>query len=304
MSLQSFPIVGLTKGFQTNVKPAMLPENAWALLENSYTWRERELKREGRQLLGRLRRVLTAQSLGTTPAGPPATVTFANIFTTLGITQLQAEIEAGSLVITVGAPDTATFTDNGNGTFTVTGAGVAAGSFVNYITGHVVLQFTALVGGAAITANINYFPTLPIMGIVQREVAALNDEQTIWFDEVYAYIWNGTGFQEFIPGTVWNGTNSDFFWAFNYRGVNPQDRLLFVTNDVVTAANPIRYTDGITWTDFAPIIADAPNPQSKLFQCRILIAYYGRLLALNTWEGTTAGGYGGAVNIFNRCRFS
>ena len=36
----------------------------------------------------------------------------------------------------------------------------------------------------------------------------------------------------------------------------------------------------------------------------ILIPYYGRLLALNTWEGTTAGGVAGAVNFFARCRFS
>ena len=51
MSLKPFPIVGLVKGQQTDVKPAMLPENAWQILENAYTFRERELKREGTQLL-------------------------------------------------------------------------------------------------------------------------------------------------------------------------------------------------------------------------------------------------------------
>src|SRR5208337_1573595 len=155
----------------------------------------------------------------------------------------------------VGAPDTATFTDQGNGNFTVTGAGVQVGSFVNYATGKVVLQFTALGGGATITANITYFPTLPVMGITLRDLAFINDYQTIWFDTKYAYIWNGTDFQEFIPGTTWNGTNSDFFWSTNYRGVNPQDRLFFTTNFVNDTLDPIRYTDGNTWTDFTPVLA-------------------------------------------------
>ena len=128
----------------------------------------------------------------------------------------------------------------------------------------------------------------------------MNQQQTIWFDTTYAYIWSGTQFQEFIPGTTWASTDSDFFWGFNYRGTNPQDRLFFVTNFVNTASNPIRYTDGVTWTTFVPLI----SATQTLFQARIIIAYYGRLLALNTWEGSTAGGAGAAVNIYNRCRFS
>lgn len=300
MSMQSFPIVGLTKGLQTNVKPAMLPDQAWAILENAYTFRERQLKREGRQFLGRLRRLLPSVLVGSTAAGPPDTVVIPNIFTSFLITEPQAEIEQGSLVINVTAPDLATFTDTGNGTFTVTGIGSAAGSYINYATGRVVLQFISLVGGANVNASLNYFPTLPVMGIPQRDIPTINDEQTIWFDTRYAYIWNGTGFQEFIPGTTWNGSNSDLFWSYNYRGSSVASRLLFVTNNVVNAANPMRYTDGITWTTFAP----QTSSTETLFQCRILIAYYGRLLALNTWEGTTAGGIGGSVNYFNRCRFS
>jgi hypothetical protein len=159
-----------------------------------------------------------------------------------------------------------------------------------------------------------------------------------------------------------------------------------VTNDVVNASNPIRYTDGSTWTNFEPILTATiitnqlvgtvttpwttfsgtlttpiiagsvsitvggvsftdvlengtltGNPVANtgtinyttgaivlnfspalsvdtkvlatysttgttfLCQCQILVAYYGRLLALNTWEGSS---YGTAVNIFNRCRFS
>jgi hypothetical protein len=300
MSLQSFPIVGLTKGLKNDVKSAMLPDQAWAVLENSYTFRERELKREGKKFLGRLRRAFVGQSLGTTPAGPPPTITL-NIFALSSITEPQAEIQSGSLVITVGAPDTATFTDLGNGTFAVTGDGVAAGSFINYITGVVVLNFTTLTGGSAITATFGYFPTLPVMGIPQREIPAINDEQTIWFDTKYAYSWNGVNFQEFIPGTTWAGTDADLFWSINYRGSSSAIRLLFTTND--SLLNPIRYTDGVTWTDFAPLLTDI-NTHTSLFQCLMLIPYYGRLLALNTWEGVTSVGASTSTNFFARCRYS
>lgn len=298
MSLQPITVVAFDGGgLQKKNKDFLNPPTAFSRLENAYAWRQEVRKREGLRLLGRLKRILEGESLGNTPAGPPNTVTIADIFTTLGITGENPSIEPGSLVITVAAPDAATFTDQGDGTFAVTGAGVAAGSYVNYATGEVVLQFTALAGGAAITADINYFPGLPVMGIPQREISAINDEQTIWFDTKYAYIWNGTSFQEFIPGTTWNATDSDFFWSTNYRGVNPEDRLFFTTNFVNTAANPMRYTDGSTWTTFSPLV-DATN---SLFQARILIPYFGRLLALNVWEGAAVGT---AVNVFNRCRFS
>lgn len=299
MSLQPITVLGFDQqgGLQKKNKAFLNPDTAFDQLQNAYAWRNQVKKREGLRLLGRLERLLSAQSLGMTAAGPPNTVTIADIFVTLGITGENPTLEPGTLVITVGAPDTATFTDQGDGTFVVTGAGVAAGSFVNYVTGQVILQFTALVGGSAITAALGYYPGLPVMGIPLREIAAINDEQTIWFDTKYAYIWNGTSFQEFIAGTTWNGTDSDFFWSTNYRGVNPQDRLFFTTNFVNTVANPMRYTDGTTWTTFAPAV-DGTN---FLFQARILIPYFGRLLAFNVWEGATVAG---SVNIFNRCRFS
>ncbi|HEY5236098.1 MAG TPA: hypothetical protein VIJ14_07970 [Rhabdochlamydiaceae bacterium] len=304
MSMQNFPIVGLTKGLQTNVQPAMLPDQALAFFQNEYCWRERWVKREGRQLLGRLTRVtfLTPASLGTTPPGV-TTLNFPNIFTTLGIPETLPgpEFEEGSLVITIGAPDAATFTDLGNGTFSVTGNGLAAGSFINYVTGNLTLNFIApTVGGAAITITFNYFPDLPVMGIPQRILANLNQTETIWFDTTYAYVWNGVGFQEFIPGTTWNGGNADFFWSYNYQGATSDIRLFWTTNFFNNAGSPIRYTDGVTWTDFAPLT----TATTSLFQSRIIIAYYGRLLMLNTWEGITAGGYTGATNFFNRCRFS
>jgi len=287
MSLQATPIFGYDRGgLNTYKKPLLLEDQQWQMLENWYPYRERMKKREGLLFLGRLQRIFTDSSLGTTPIGQ-TTITFADIFTTLGIPEPSAELNPGNLVITIGAPDTATFTDQGNGTFVATGLGVSAGSTVNYITGEVVLKFSApTTGGAAITANVNYFPSLPVMGITQYEQPGINVYTTIWFDTTYAYIWTGTQFQEFISGTTWDGTNSDFFWTTNYRGSDPSFRLFFATNFVNDAGSPMRYTDGSTWTTFAPGIGGA-TPKSAdntfLFQARILVPYFGRLLALNTW---------------------
>lgn len=299
-SLSPLFITGYSKGLMKNKKPFLLPDQAWETLENGYIYRERELKREGNQLLGRLQRNLTAQALGATVAAT-LTYTFNDIFTTLSLraTEPNAEIRPGTLVISIGAPDTATFTDNGDGTFAVTGVGVAAGSYVNYATGKVVIKISASTGGAAITAAFSYYPSLPGMGTWERELSTINEVQTIWWDTKYAYVYSGTAFQEFITGTTWTSTNSDFFWAYNYQGA-AGSRLLFVTNFVSTAANPMRYTDGTTWTTFAPLI----TATNTLFQAKIIIPYFGRLILLNTWEGTTAGGAGSATNFFNRCRFS
>jgi len=308
--LDELYIAGSDIGLQLNKKPYLLPDKAFSKLENAYVYRDRVIKRQALRSLGRLRRVFTGadvRSLGVTVA-LQTTYTYADIFASfippLGAAEPDKSIEPGSLVITIAAPDAATFTDNGLGGFTVTGAGVAAGSSVNYATGAVTIVLTASAGGAAITAAINYFPNLPVMGIADREISSVNDEETFFFDTVYAYKFVGSGFQEAIPGTVWTGTDYDFFWTTNYRGVTADSRLFFVTN--FSLLDPMRYTDGNTWTTFQPIISDNPPSaaQSLLYKAKILIPYYGRLIALNTFEGTTAGGVAAAGNFFARARFS
>ena len=216
------------------------------------------------------------------------------------ISETHPQIVPGSVTITVGA---IVFTDNGNGTLSSVTLGNSG--YINYNTGIAVLTHTAG-AGASSSVSFSYYPSLPVIGIPTRDIATINAEQTIWFDEKYAYAWTGTEFAEFIPGMTWNSSDSDFFWWFNYRGAADSTRLLFVTNFVNTADNPMRYTNGSAWTDFKPIIADNPPSvaQSVIYSARIIVAYYNRLLLLNTWEGLTAGGNAGAANFFNRCRFS
>lgn len=404
MSMPSIVISGYKSGAVNNKKPFLLTDDAFVTLYNAYVYREEVRKREGLQLIGRYRRVLTGQAQAN--ADGTASYNIADILIGVRATEPNAEIEAGSVIITVddGGGNETEFTDQGNGTFLRT-AGVAynidPGTFINYVTGELNIVWNAggtPAAGISITLDFNYFPALPGMGIHVKEIAGINDEDTIWFDTKYAYLHDGANFQEFLPASAatWNGTDSDFFWATNYRGSEAQDRLFFVTNFVADSGSPMRYTGGSNWEEFKPsingglentqvltkslasgsaafgpsIITDLPilegtvvitvthnqgrkddvvfkdtpedgtlvssglntgtidyvtgavqlffNPVlpgsgtwtvtvvyqlagSFLFSARILIPYYGRLVALNTWEGTTAAD---SVNIFNRARFS
>ena len=299
-SLQPFVIAGSAIGLKEDVKPYLLPEQAFSSLDNAYVWRERVRKREGIEFIGRLRRTLTSV------VGTPIDLTLSpesfNLFTILGFlaTEPNASIQPGTalvpLVIVIG-PDTLT-DDTGTGVFTVAPMANITAATINYATGVITLTFNAPAAAQPVTLTLNYFPSLPVMGIHQRDQVGINDEETLFFDQKYCYTFTGVDFVEFIPGTTWDGSDSDFFWVANYRGSDASFRLFFVTNFFNSPAVPMRYTDAINWFPFTPQLN---NAGIFLLQARILIPYYGRLLAFNTWEGAALGT---GNNYFNRCRFS
>lgn len=72
--------------------------------------------------------------------------------------------------------------------------------------------------------------------------------------------------------------------------------IIYSTGEINLTFNPGLPGTG-TWT----VTAVYQQAGTFLFSARVLIPYYGRLLAFNTWEGISVGD---AVNISNRCRFS
>lgn len=301
-SLIPYYVTAFDKGFINNKKPFLIPDEAWTTLENAFCFRDRILKREGLQLLGRLRRTFTASSIGNTGASPWTFTLFSSV--SPAITETNAELQPGSVIISINA-GAIVFTDQGNGVLSSATPGNMG--VINYLTSVITLTHTAG-AGVPTTVTFNYFPSLPVMGIWRQETQNLNDDQTMWFDQKYAYIRQAAGFSEYAPGTTWNGADSDFFWGCNYRGANPFDKLFFVTNFFINtstpAADPIRYTlappTAAAWTDLTPLAVTATT---SVFQARLIVAYYNRLLLLNTWEGVTASGVAGAQNYQNRCRF-
>lgn len=298
-------------GLQNYFEPFLIPEKAYSNLEDCYCYRGRVQKRNGVKLLGRLRRAATDPATGSTA------ITLANqaVGTSYTVADLLddtpdvrnpggveipepfAEIVAGTLIVTVG---THKFTDNGDGTL-IPGT-VGDSGTINYITGSLSLTFGVAILATNVVVTFDYYPSLPVMGLRLRELPLqIDNDQTVAFDQKYAYIFNGTNFVEF-PSTVvtrWHGPDYSEFFTTNYWFLNGSTELFWATNfNSGASGDPIRYYDGTDWKDLTPDIDSLGN---KLITCRILLPYKNRLVALNTWEGankTTA------VNRPNLARWS
>lgn len=273
-------ITGPQTGLVQEREEFLLPDDAYPVLENAYIWREQIKRKLGFEGLQRLRRVFSAVSLGNSVA---VTWSF-NLFSTVSpvipksTTELLAQIEPGSLVISLNA-GAVILTDQGNGT--LTSPTPATSGTVNYITGDIVVHDA--LGIVPATASFNYFPGLPVMGLRNRDIQAVNNQLTIAFDTTYAYINSGgLGWHEYIPGTTWTGNDDDFFWHANYFVDASNLKLFWVTNFSGTGGDPIRYTNGVTWTNFSPTINAAGD---VLAQCLCILPFRNRLLVFNTYEG-------------------
>lgn len=259
----------------------ILPDDAYPTLENAYVWREKIKRKRAYSLLCRLNRVV-----GTTDAG---TGDFVGV---IGVTP----IASGQVTFTVGSTS---FTDPGGASpvnLLTNGAATAIldrATATLTITGNTENPLTA----------INYFPGLPVMGLRTKETDATNDEQLVAFDQNYAYRIIGGACTEFIPGTTWSGNDSDFFWTTNYWINSSNLKLFWVTN--FSANDPIRYTDGLAWTDFAPVISGAGlGTEQKMYKALCMLPFRGRLVSFNTFEGLTSGGIAGSVQQFQRIRWA
>jgi len=306
-------IVGMSTGLVQSREEFLLPDDAYPKLRNAYVWRERLKRKKGYLLLGRLEREVTI--------APPN-----NTNSLLMGLEPTATLVPGSLQV-VGSGGQLWTDANMNGTIQ---GNLGGNGTVNYITG-------VITGPAPPnTGTFRYYPGLPVMGIRARELQNSLNDQTIFFDQVYAYVFNaGTNrFQEFIPGTTWNAHNGtvgavDFFWSTNYwvsqTTIPGTATPLFTTTNIKLfwetnntgqfGANqdPPRITDGTTWVDFyddtlplvnspwAQIGFDAtPNPVF-LTNFLSMLPFRGRMVTFNTWEGTTAAN---AANFSNRIRWS
>ena len=277
---QPLKISGNATGLVQEREQFLLPDDAYPVLQNAYVWREQLKRKLGCQLLGRLQRNFTATSIGNSGVSPWTFNLFAIV--TPPITETNKELILKSVSINIGGT---ILIDQGDGTLATNPISGVSGT-INYITGDITI--TGAGAGIASTATFSYSPGLPVMGIRIRERQNSGNDQTIFFDTVYAYMFNGALriFQEFIPGTIWTGSNSNFFWTTNYW-VTPAPaniKLLWVTNDTTVSpgTDPIRYTNGVSWVNFSPIINAAGD---LLINCAVMLPFRGRLVVFNTSEG-------------------
>lgn len=294
-------ITGMQTGLVQEREEFLLPDDAYPKLQNAYVWRERIKRKRGCQLLGRLRR-----KIDTTDAGGNKVINILPVPITSGIASFQI----------------------GSDVFTDPGGASPVNLLTNSVTGSAILNRAAgtlTIALASPLTDVYYYPGLPVMGArIQEQNNSAND-QTIFFDQVYAYIFDSVTaqFKEFIPNTTWNASNqpitgTDFFWSTNYFTSTTgtpftanNNKLFWVTNNTGFAgatADPPRITDGIVWVDFFPAVVNpGVNDWSKIDSTNYLtnwlamLPFRGRMVTFNTWEGSTAGN---SINYRNRIRWS
>ena len=232
----------------------------------------------------------TTFSIGTSAAGFGAYASGGFVYSNKPLSTFEpnAMLSPGTVTIVVNGTS---LTDNGLGVFPLT-AGVSG--IINYFTGAVTLSGFAS-PSTTVTLTLTYFPTLPVMALPSKEQFNIDIEQAYAFDTRYSYFYNGTAWQELVPGEVWTGADFNFFWTLNYYDQGSVT-LFWATNN----ADPIRYFDGSTWTDFTPQTDTSGSP-NIMWSCLMLVPYKGRLVALNTLEGQT---FAGAIQNRQRARWS
>ncbi len=225
--------------------------------------------------------------------------------------ETESSIEPNSFSIIISG---VTVTDDGAGNL----SGVGITGTIDYYTGDITI--TGAAGSATTTLEYCYFPTLPVMGIWQRELTEVNDEQTHVFDTRYCYRYNQVSkkFQELesATATTWSGEDYNFFWCTNYWNVSSganQALLFWATNGSDSSGDPIRYYDPTTatatWVEFGGGSAVAANRTGRITTASniflngalILEPFRSRLLAFNTWEGSDLAN---SQNYPNRIRWS
>lgn len=273
MVLKSYLIAPEGGGLQRDLEPWLIPEDAFSFLEDAYVWRGRIRKRFGYSLIGsnannsRLR-----INLGNTDGSGNISVTVPGSIFKVGQT-----FSIGTEIFTVNATGTPA-------AMLTTGAATTA--TYNTTSGALV------VNGAALATACWFYPAEPVMGLRLRENTAFNFEATVGFDTQFAYERSAGAWQR-LGTALWTGSNSQFYWTTNYRGANPYETLLYVTNFKVQGGGG---EDGIkhlpqgssTWTNLRPQLDAGGAPTRFLETCKVLLGFKDRLVALNTIEDESA----------------
>ncbi len=307
--------VGFTGGeasLQTDLRPWLIADNAFEMLQNAYVFRGRVRKRFGSILSGAGQDVLKSRlavQIGTTSgAGVLAGVVPGRIFKvgqafSVGVVQFTVYNPAPApqqMLRTDGLLAAATY-DITNGNYNIT--------------------------GAPINTPVFFYPAEPVMGLTQYEIGAINNHPAFGFDTEFAYKYVGgrwlrsfttNGLPLDIP--IFHGSDSDFFWAANWKDIVSSIPIMFVTNFHIVNPNglgivtddPIWAYQEIatvpTWTPFSyspdaninfenvqPLTVTQTSPGNRSIitnyvqQARIILPFKNRLILLNTIENNANG---------------
>lgn len=289
MPLQSFLIAPLKSGVQTNRKPWLIADDAYELLRNVYTWRGRVKKRIGARVMDQAQPQALQQQFTRLRANIGTTNGAGNLAgnTPVGVTPAIGQMFsiAGKYYIVNALGNPAALLQDGTTAVATYDTTTRAFVFV----------------GAPAAAIVYFYPATPVMHIALYQQLPLQNERTIAFDTNLSYEYTqGLGWQRSGVATqgLWSGSNSDFHWTTNWRGVGASSYLMFVVNNV--AADGIQYFDGTDWFVMPPPAINAAG--DTLITALIIEVFKGFLIAFNTLENITPGPV--ATRFANRIRWS
>src|SRR5277367_89891 len=290
MKLDKFLIAPIKAGQQGNVKPWLIMDDAFANMRNIYTWRGTVRKRFGTTLMNESK-------------SAPQDQLFSRFRQNIGTTD-----DMGIINVTITPPVIITGQNFsiGDEIFTV----VTLGNPSNLLTTGASTLHTfdtttgqLIINGAAINTDVFFYPLYPVMGFGSYEVNNISDEQLFGFDTAYSYMFSYTsGWNRVLGGTgnnQWSGSDADFFWTTNYRGIASSDFLLFITNNI--AADGFRYWDGTNFTQLGTLATTPFNNTDFIVTARIIVPFKDRLLLMNVTENIDGIGL---VTYTNRIRWS
>ncbi len=281
-------------GQQTNYKPYLIPDNAFASLYNAYVFRGRVRKRFGSRWLG---------------DSPLLTRLRVNLGNTDGAGDIATFVPLDSAITPIATPAIGQMFSIGTQVFTVVALGAPAVMLISGTATSATFDTTnapaggnVIITGADANTPLYYYPALPVMGLLSAEDVNLNNEDTIAFDTRFAYQyvngWERLNLEATPDAAHWTGTDIQFFWGATWTGANASDKVFFVTNFNELEPNFMRYFFNSTWNNFRPQINAAGD---FLNSARIIVPFKNRLVCFNTWEGTTTLLQ---QNYQNRCRYS
>lgn len=311
MPFDRFLIAPVNTGFETDLRPWLIPDDAFTTLQNAYVFR------------GRVRKRFGSIWMGTTQASTRLRVSLGN--NTNAAMALPANTVTHTPQLAIGQ-----IFSLGNDFFTVIalGAGVATLSTnpaVSAVIDSTVNPNTITFTGGALIA-VFWYPSLPVMGLTQYESDTINNHPSYAFDTEFAYTFSGSGWVR-SGASVWHGNDLNFFWATNWQGTATSaasDPVLFVSNFNFTLGagapaatdDPIWYmfpkdtwvamlgssVNGIFFLPNGGAAHTGPFVQTAL----IIVPFKDRLVLLNTVENdnSSTGGVGNAAQFKNRARYS
>jgi hypothetical protein len=281
MAFDRFLIAPFGEGWRTDLRPWLIPDEAFQQLNNAYVFRGRVRKRFGSKLMGfgatssqdeqlfsRLRiNIDTTDGSGDASGTVPGDI--------FGIGQL---FSIGASIYTVDHTGTPAAMLSTDGTTITASYNTSTGAYVFL--------------GAPINTTVWFYPAEPVMGLTQYQGAPINNWPAYAFDTQFAYVFAGGFWQRSGTGSnpIWHGTNDQYYWATNWEGLNQSTQYMFVTNFNATIGtpgandDPIWYFDGATWAKFDADYTVFNAAGNFIFTARIILPFKNRLVMLNTVE--------------------